>query len=173
MRAAYAFCLSLLTLSSCNGFFASQALSTRLGTSQLCSTRPQSTSNKQFSSIQRMLVCATAAICLDVQPTLADSSIQSAEKQIIQLFKQNTPAVVYINTFVQRLDAFSMNVMDLPAGTGSGFVWDQKGHIVTNYHVIRNAQSAKVTVTSKDGLSTKSFRAKVQGVDPDKDVAGV
>eukprot|EP00981_Chlorochromonas_danica_P000732 scaffold156_cov173-Ochromonas_danica.AAC.20 len=63
-----------------------------------------------------------------------------------------------------------MNVMEVPAGTGSGFVWDDQGHIVTNYHVIRNAQSAKVTLTDSSG-KTKTLTAKVLGVDPDKDVA--
>lgn len=44
---------------------------------------------------------------------------------------------MYINTFVNQRDAFSMNVLEVPAGTGSGFVWDDKGNIVTNFHVIR------------------------------------
>ncbi|CAN0599518.1 unnamed protein product, partial [Laminaria digitata] len=50
---------------------------------------------------------------------------------------QSTPGVVYISTFVNQRDAFTMNVLEVPAGTGSGFVWDDKGHIVTNFHVIR------------------------------------
>lgn len=135
---------------------------------------------KGSSILDLQRVLASLAICTSAatfssKPTVASfidsSNLQQGESQVINLFKQNTPSVVFINTFVQRLDAFSMNVMDIPAGTGSGFVWDKKGHIVTNYHVIRNAQSAKVTVTSKDGLSTKTFKAIVKGVDPDKDVA--
>lgn len=98
-------------------------------------------------------------------------SIQAAESQMITLFERNVPSVVYINTFVERIDAFSMNVMEVAAGTGTGFVWDKNGHIVTNFHVIRNAGSAKVTVTSPDGKVTKTYRANVIGVDPDKDVA--
>ena len=39
--------------------------------------------------------------------------------------------------------------MEVPSGTGSGFVWDDKGHIVTNYHVIRQAQSAQVAILTK------------------------
>lgn len=50
---------------------------------------------------------------------------------------QSTPGVVYINTFVNQRDAFTMNVLEVPTGTGSGFVWDDKGHIVTNFHVMR------------------------------------
>jgi S1-C subfamily serine protease len=74
-------------------------------------------------------------------------TLQDVERQTITLFERLTPSVVYINTFIEAVDAFSMNVMEVPAGTGSGFVWDDDCHIVTNYHVIRNAQSAQVTLT--------------------------
>ena len=97
-------------------------------------------------------------------------SIQSAESQVIQLFEKSTASVVYINTFVEQINIFSMNVMEVPAGTGSGFIWHKEGHIVTNYHVIRNSANAKVTLTSPDG-TTNTFPARVQGVDEDKDIA--
>ncbi|CAM9312130.1 unnamed protein product [Discosporangium mesarthrocarpum] len=61
------------------------------------------------------------------------------ENAYIRIFEQSTPGVVYINTFVSQRDAFSMNILEVPAGTGSGFVWDQEGHIITNFHVIRCA----------------------------------
>lgn len=57
--------------------------------------------------------------------------------RVLDVPLQSTPSVVYINTFVNQRDAFSMNVLEVPAGTGSGFVWDDKGHVVTNFHVIR------------------------------------
>lgn len=60
--------------------------------------------------------------------------------------------------------------MEVPAGTGSGIVWDAAGHIVTNYHVIRNAANAKVILTNKFG-KLETYSAQVAGVDPDKDVA--
>jgi S1-C subfamily serine protease len=101
----------------------------------------------------------------------AISTIQTAENQVIDLFEKTTPSVVYINTFTEKIDAFSMNILKVPSGTGTGFVWDDKGHIVTNFHVIQNSKSAKVTVTGDDGKSTKTYKAEVTGVDPDKDVA--
>ncbi|CEM08579.1 unnamed protein product [Vitrella brassicaformis CCMP3155] len=63
--------------------------------------------------------------------------------------------------------------MEFPAGTGSGIVWDKKGHIVTNFHVIENAQSAAVTLTSTKGGKTErvQYKAAVAGYDPDKDIA--
>lgn len=97
-------------------------------------------------------------------------SLQSAENQLMQLFAKATSSVVYISTFVEQLNVYNMNVMEVPAGTGSGFVWDKNGHIVTNFHVIRNANAATVTILGSDGLSV-SYQASVQGVDPDKDIA--
>jgi S1-C subfamily serine protease len=115
----------------------------------------------------------TAGILLSIvsplpHTALADS-IQDTENQIINIFEKTTPSVVYINTF-KKVNTFSLNVIEIPAGTGSGFVWDSNGHIVTNYHVIQNAQSAKIVLTLGKGL-TKSYDAEVTGVDPDKDVA--
>lgn len=55
-----------------------------------------------------------------------------------------------------------MNILEVPAGTGSGFVWDNLGHIVTNYHVIRNSETATVTATDIDGKTTRTFKAQVR-----------
>jgi len=77
---------------------------------------------------------------------------------------------VYISTFVEKTDRFTMNAVEVPAGTGSGFVWDKDGHIVTNYHVIRGAQAAKVALTGSDGRTIK-YDASLVGYNPDKDVA--
>ncbi|CAN0308542.1 unnamed protein product [Ascophyllum nodosum] len=97
-------------------------------------------------------------------------SLMQDEKGYITIFEKSTPGVVYISTFVNLRDTLSMNVMEVPAGTGTGFVWDEEGHIVTNFHVIRQAQSAQVRLTMGDGKQT-TFQAAVKGYDPDKDVA--
>ena len=97
-------------------------------------------------------------------------SLTSTEMSTIQLFEQTTPSVVFINTFVQRIDAYSLNVMEVNAGEGSGFIWDKEGHVVTNFHVIRNAAKAEVTVRGSDG-KISNYVATVRGIDPDKDVA--
>ena len=76
-------------------------------------------------------------------------ALAAAERQTIDLFEANTPSVVYISTFSEKLDVLNMNVLEVPAGTGTGFVWDTQGHIVTNYHVIRSARTAKVTIKSQ------------------------
>ena len=58
----------------------------------------------------------------------------------------------------------------MPQGTGTGFVWDTEGHVVTNFHVIRSAKNAEVVLTDRDGQQTV-FPAKLRGFDVDKDVA--
>jgi S1-C subfamily serine protease len=64
-----------------------------------------------------------------------------------------------------------MNIMEVPAGTGSGFVWDKQGHIVTNFHVIRSASTAQIRLTDAKTGKQATYSARVQGYDPDKDVS--
>jgi len=57
--------------------------------------------------------------------------------------------------------------MEVPQGSGSGFVWDTDGHVVTNYHVIAKAQTATVTL----GAQGASYQAKLIGAEPEYDIA--
>ena len=97
------------------------------------------------------------------------AALRQAELETIQLFEKATKSVVFLDTFVESREAVSMGT-DLPQGTGSGFVWDDRGHIVTNYHVIRNAAEADVTFLV-DGGTKLTRKAQLRGVDPDKDIA--
>ena len=123
-------------------------------------------------ALQRLGVAAAASPLSPLFPLACEArSLRDAEQETMALFERATPSVVFIDTFVEQRDALSSNVMELPAGTGSGFVWDKMGHIVTNYHVIRNAAEAQVTLLDpKTGVKT-SKRASLRGVDPDKDIA--
>ena len=64
------------------------------------------------------------------------------------------------------MDYYTLDTYQIPVGTGSGFVWDRKGHVVTNYHVVRGARAVQVTLFDK-----RTINAKVVGADQDKDVA--
>jgi S1-C subfamily serine protease len=88
------------------------------------------------------------------------------EKTTINLFKQASPAVVHITTISVQRDFFSLNLYQIPEGTGSGFVWDANGNIITNFHVIQNADAAQVTLANQ-----KIYQARRVGVAPDKDLA--
>ncbi|XP_004489277.1 protease Do-like 1, chloroplastic [Cicer arietinum] len=92
--------------------------------------------------------------------------LQSDELATVRLFQENTPSVVYITNLAVKQDAFTLDVLEVPQGSGSGFVWDREGHIVTNYHVIRGASDLRVTLADQS-----TFDAKVVGFDQDKDVA--
>ena len=67
----------------------------------------------------------------------------------MEVFERTAPSVVFIDTFTEQRDQFSTNVMEVPLGSGSGFIWDDKGHVVTNYHVVRNARSASVAILTR------------------------
>jgi len=123
------------------------------------------------SPVKRVTAAVASAVAAMVSAASPAFPLLSSETQLIDLFQRATPSVTYIDTFTKQYDLFSMNVFEIPAGTGSGFVWDTDGHVVTNFHVIRNAAAARVTLTGSDGRSQTTVKAKVVGVDPDKDIA--
>jgi S1-C subfamily serine protease len=88
------------------------------------------------------------------------------EKATIALFRNASPSVVHITTLTERRDIFNLNVQQIPSGTGSGFLWDSTGHVVTNYHVIEGASAAHVTLADKS-----DWDARLVGAAPDKDLA--
>lgn len=94
------------------------------------------------------------------------AGLNPEEKATINLFQSAAPSVCYITTTNLRSDFFRRNVTEVPRGSGSGFVWDNAGHIITNYHVIQGADRA--TVTLSDG---STYQAKAVGVAPEKDLA--
>ncbi len=88
------------------------------------------------------------------------------ELNTIEVFQQASPAVVFVHNLQSRREFFSFNVTEVRAGTGSGFLWDERGHIVTNFHVVRGAN--RVAVTLIDG---KTYNAQIIGVESRKDLA--
>jgi S1-C subfamily serine protease len=96
----------------------------------------------------------------------ARGDLAQDEKNTIELFQTSSPSVVYITTSEIRKSFFNLNIYEIPQGTGSGFIWDQDGRVVTNFHVIEEA--SKVEVTLADG---SNWKATIIGVAPDKDIA--
>ena len=92
--------------------------------------------------------------------------LSSDEKATIDLFERSRNSVVFITTKQAVMDFWSRNVTSVPRGTGSGFIWDDAGHIVTNFHVIQGASEASVKLV--DG---RSFRASLVGASPEHDLA--
>ena len=96
----------------------------------------------------------------------ANNNLNAAELATIKLFEEAAPSVCFITTTNVRLDYFTRDVTEIQRGTGSAFVWDNKGHIVTNYHVIQGADKAQVTLSDRS-----VWPAKLVGVAPEKDLA--
>ena len=91
----------------------------------------------------------------------------TAEEQAhIEVFRKTSPSVVHITTLAAQRDLFSMNVQQVPRGTGTGFVWDDRGHIVTNFHVIQGATAARVTLSDQS-----VHEATLVGAFADRDLA--
>ena len=98
--------------------------------------------------------------------TPAPAELGPDERTTIAVFEGAAKSVVFItNTAIQR-DFWSLNTMEVPQGSGSGFVWNTQGHIVTNFHVIYGANSIKVTLADHS-----EHQAKLVGADPDHDLA--
>jgi S1-C subfamily serine protease len=96
----------------------------------------------------------------------ASNGLNPQERANIRLFEESAPSVCYITTTNVRRDYFSRNITEIPRGSGSGFVWDYKGHIITNYHVIQGADRATVTLADRS-----TWGAVPVGVAPEKDLA--
>ncbi len=93
-------------------------------------------------------------------------ALNNTEEAIIDLFESTAPSVCFITTSNVRRDYWTRNVQEIPRGTGSGFVWDKNGNIVTNYHVIKGADKAQVTLADQT-----TWEASLVGVAPEKDLA--
>lgn len=97
---------------------------------------------------------------------VAQKPLGAEELNTIAVFEKAAQAVVYITNTAVRRDIWSLNTFEVPQGSGSGFIWNRQGHIVTNYHVIYGADSIQVVL---DDQSTRD--ARIVGVDPDHDLA--
>ncbi|NPA82065.1 MAG: PDZ domain-containing protein [Epsilonproteobacteria bacterium] len=100
------------------------------------------------------------------KPITPRGELAAIEKTNISIFEHSKDSVVYISTLQTVVDPWSRSVWDVPRGTGSGFVWDKFGHIVTNFHVIEGASSARVRLSN--GVD---YPATLVGADPSHDLA--
>ncbi len=135
-------------------------------------------------AMPRRLTAFAAALCgialaFAAVPTGAEGRTDAAPRAVtprgplaadelaqIELFRKASPSVVHITTLAAQRDFFSLNVQQVPSGTGTGFVWDDRGHIVTNFHVIQGANAARVTLADQS-----SWDATLVGAFRDRDLA--
>ena len=100
------------------------------------------------------------------RPVTPRGELFADEKANIRLFENSRNSVVYITTRAQVQDFWSRDIMSVPRGTGSGFIWDEYGHIVTNYHVIEDASEATVRLSNG-----KDYQATLVGSSQLHDIA--
>jgi S1-C subfamily serine protease len=100
------------------------------------------------------------------RPITPRGALADDEKTTIEIFRESLPSVVYIQSIAVRRTGKETNPIQLTVGTGSGFIWDNQGHVVTNYHLIRNADAATVILADNT-----SWEAPLVGYEPDRDLA--
>jgi S1-C subfamily serine protease len=134
--------------------------------------------NRWLVAVLLLLVGVLVFRMLDrVQPGLLDPNarsrtitprgdLASSERSTIELYSRARSSVVHITNIQLARDRVSLDITRIPQGTGTGFIWDDQGHVVTNYHVIENAQ--EVSVNFGGG---KAAFARLVGYAADKDLA--
>jgi S1-C subfamily serine protease len=95
-----------------------------------------------------------------------DDKLGATEQATIDVFSKFSRSVVHITSIETHRDRMTLDVSEIPQGTGSGFVWDQNGHIVTNFHVVQMGDRASVTLNDNS-----TYPATIVGTAPDKDIA--
>ncbi|HJK98181.1 MAG TPA: trypsin-like peptidase domain-containing protein [Polyangiaceae bacterium LLY-WYZ-14_1] len=90
------------------------------------------------------------------------------ERTTVSIFQQSAPSVVFITTLrrARVLRGFGVDVADVRQGTGSGFLWDDEGHVVTNFHVLEGASRARITLQDQS-----EYEAELVGAAQDFDLA--
>ncbi len=140
-------------------------------------THPAPTSSRRLPAAGLLVLTLSAALL--ALPSCVESRTDAAPRAVaprgalaadelahIEVFRKTSPSVVHITSIGVQRDLFSMNVQQVPRGTGTGFVWDERGHIVTNFHVIQGANAARVTLSDQT-----TFDASLVGAFPDRDLA--
>jgi S1-C subfamily serine protease len=105
---------------------------------------------------------------LEAQPRALSASpaLGRDELATIDVFEQASPSVAFIVNSAVRRDFFSLNPVEARQGAGSGVVWDESGHIITNFHVVYGADAITVVLGQ-----SQEYEARVVGVAPDQDIA--
>ncbi|MCA9263115.1 MAG: trypsin-like peptidase domain-containing protein [Planctomycetales bacterium] len=99
------------------------------------------------------------------RPVAPRLDLDDDEVETIGLFRKCSGSVVHIETSAEFVNRLTRSATEIPQGSGTGFVWDQEGHIVTNFHVIANADRAKVTLADQS-----SYPAQLVGQAAQKDL---
>jgi len=113
---------------------------------------------------KKYLLIISLALIYTLLLSRTGAALTEDEKNNVSVYNQVAPSVVNVSSVVMELDFFLNPVPK--QGSGSGIIIDDRGYVLTNHHVIMEAQSVQVTLS--DG---SSYPAKLIGSDPDSDLA--
>ena len=128
----------------------------------------QPTPTPRVQVIEKVVMVTPTPAGRPAAPTAAPAAIAGSdiESELLRaVYERVNPSVVYIENLTYASRVLSTD-QAIPTSQGSGFVWDTEGHIVTNDHVVRDAD--EVQVTFWDGVV---LPAEIIGTDPDSDLA--
>lgn len=114
----------------------------------------------------RMSTPLSSSVVAEPRTVATRGALAADELTNIAVFKTASVSTVHITTLALTRNFFSSDVMQVPQGTGTGLLWDDQGHVVTNYHVIQGANAARVTLSDQS-----AWKATLTGAFPDKDLA--
>lgn len=112
------------------------------------------------------IACRAENPPINAQAQEAELKLLPSEKQTIKIYKNASLSVVNVSNIKTQRD-FYYGQVDVPQGSGSGYVWDNEGHIVTNFHVVQGGDQFMITFKN----NKKQYKAKIVGVEPKKDIA--
>jgi S1-C subfamily serine protease len=107
-----------------------------------------------------------SAVPAEPHAVVARGSLAEDEQNNIAVFRKASVSTVNITALETARGNFSLDATQVPKGTGSGFIWDERGHVVTNFHVIQDSSGARVTLSDQS-----TWKASLVGVFPDRDLA--
>ncbi len=116
---------------------------------------------------------AATAPATKTTPTVAPPSPEAYvenERNTMEVFRAAAPATVFVTQIGLVKNPLTLRAMEIPQGTGSGFVWDDQGHIVTNFHVVAASgrRPPRIVVRLQD---QSTYEGRLVGIDPTKDIA--
>jgi len=107
-----------------------------------------------------------SAVPAEPRAVVARGSLAEDEQNSIAVFRKVSVSTVNITALETARSNFLLDATQVPKGTGSGFIWDERGHVVTNFHVIQDSSGARVTLSDQS-----TWKASLVGVFPDRDLA--
>lgn len=118
------------------------------------------------SVVVGLCVLSTILPSAVARPVASRGELTTEERVTIDVFEKSKRSVVFISTSERVRDLWTRNVHSIPRGTGSGFIWDEQGNVITNYHVITGASEARIRLN--DG---RDYPATLVGASPFHDLA--